>query len=40
MSTFVKQVLYVYYHFFDIYENPRRKKFINPSSPKYCKIIN
>ena len=26
--------------FLDIYENPMRKNFINPSSPKHPKIIN
>ena len=34
-NHFVDYHNYVDYHFLDIYENPRRKKFINPSCPKH-----
>ena len=35
-----KSKFHVCYHFLDIYENPGRKNFINPSCPKHCKIIH
>ena len=40
--TFLKEsfMFHVYYHIFDIYENPRSKNFINLSCPKHSKIIN
>ena len=35
-----KSKFHVCYDFLTIYENPRRKNFINPSCPKYLKVIN
>ena len=34
-----KNNFHVCHHFLDIYENPGRKNFINPSCPKHPKII-
>ena len=39
-GTFVKISFTLVTILLDIYENPRRKNFINTSSPKYSKIIN
>ena len=39
-TTFVKANFMFFTIFYYIYENPRRKKFINPSCPKHPKIIN
>ena len=38
-GTFVKTSFMFVTIFLDIYENPRRKKFINPSCSKHPKII-
>ena len=39
-GTFAKASFLFVTIFLDIYENPRRKNFINPLCPKYLKIIN
>ena len=39
-GIFVKSIFMFVTIFLDIYENPRRKNFINPCCPKHRKIIN
>ena len=39
-GTFVKASFVCYHFFLDIYENSRRKNFINQSCLKHHKIIN
>ena len=39
-STFVKSSFIIVTIFSDVYKNPRRKSFINPSYLKHAKIIN
>ena len=39
-GTFLKANFMFVIIFLGVYENPKRKNFINPSGSKHCKIIN